>query len=216
MQIGIFGTGTVGNTIGTRLIGLGHHVMMGSRTATNEKALEWQQANGEHASNGTFADAAKFGEILFNCTAGTASLEVLQAAGTENLTGKIIIDISNPLDHSKGMPPTLSVSNTDSVGEILQREFPASKVVKTLNTMWCGLMVNPRMLPEDHHVFISGNDVDAKSSVKEILYSFGWKENEIIDLGDISTARGPEMYLPLWLRMWGALKVGAFNIKIIK
>ncbi len=128
MKIGILGTGIVGNTIGTKLVQLGHDVMMGSRSKTNEKAGAWVKASGPKASQGTFADAAKFGEILFNCTNGMASLEVLKLAGAESTKGKILIDISNPLDFSKGMPPTLSVSNTDSLGEQIQRAFPEAKV----------------------------------------------------------------------------------------
>jgi len=215
MKIGLLGTGVVGNTIGSKLIELGHKVKMGSRTADNEKAVQWASSNGDDASNGTFADAAEFGEIIFNCTAGVGSLDALRLAGAGHLDGKVLIDVSNPLDTSKGMPPTLAVCNDDSVGEQIQKAFPAAKVVKTLNTMWCGLMVNPRMLQHDHTVFLSGNDAEAKTQVKEILSSFGWKENEMLDLGDITTARGPEMYLPLWLRTWMATQNGAFNIHIV-
>jgi predicted dinucleotide-binding enzyme len=137
MRIGILGTGMVGQAIGSKLIQLGHEVKMGSRTADNEKATQWVKANGVRASQGTFADAAAFGEILFNCTAGMASLDALRMAGPANLKDKILIDIANPLDFSKGMPPTLAICNTDSLGEQIQRAFPDVKVVKTLNTMNC-------------------------------------------------------------------------------
>ncbi len=189
---------------------------MGSRTADNAKAAEWKNSSDSNASQGIFADAAAFGEIIFNCTMGVASLDAITAAGAAHLKGKILIDISNPLDFSKGMPPSLTVCNTDSLGEQIQKQFPDVKVVKTLNTMSCNLMVNPRMLAEDHHVFICGNDANAKTTVKELLADFGWKENEILDLGDISSSRGTEMYLPLWLRMWGALRDGTFNIRVVK
>ncbi len=215
-KIAVLGTGTVGNTIGTKLIELGHSVMMGSRTADNEKAKVFVEKHNGKASAGTFADAAAFGEIIFNCTSGAGTIEALKLAGENNLNEKIIIDISNPLDFSKGMPPSLSVVNINSLGEEIQKIFPGTKVVKALNTMWCGIMVNPGMVNNgDHHTFICGNDTSAKEKTKEILESFGWNEKNILDLGDITMARGTEMYLPLWLRIYGATKSGAFNIKIV-
>lgn len=216
MKIAVLGTGTVGATIGSKLIELGHEVKMGSRTATNEKALAWVEKSGANASTGTFANAAAFGEMIINCAKGVATLDILGLCGEENLNGKILIDIANPLDSSQGGLPTLSVSNTDSLGEQIQRAYPQVKVVKTLNTMWCGLMVNPRMLKDTHQVYMSGNDGAAKETVKTLLQSFGWMDEEILDLGDISTARGPEMFLPLWLRIYSATQNGAFNLKIVR
>ncbi len=163
MKLGVLGTGIVGTTIGTKLVQLGHEVMMGSRTQNNAKAATWVQASGPRASQGTFADAARFGETLFNCTNGAASVDALNLAGAANLSGKVLLDIANPLDFSKGMPPTLSVCNTDSLGEQIQRAFPNVKVVKTLNTMSCKIMVNPSLLPGEHDVFVSGNDRAAKT-----------------------------------------------------
>jgi predicted dinucleotide-binding enzyme len=216
MKIAVFGTGQVGDAIGSKLVTLGHHVMMGSRTATNEKAASFVAKHNGLAVAGTFAQAAAFGEIIFNCTSGGGSVEALTMAGKENVHSKIIVDIANPLDFSKGMPPTLSVTNTTSLGEEIQKAFPNSHVVKALNTMWNGLMVNPGLVNNgDHDTFLSGNDEAAKATVREILRSFGWNDKNIIDLGDITTARGPEMYLPLWLRIYGATKSGAFNIKIV-
>ena len=215
MKIAVLGTGAVGTTIGSKLVELGHQVMIGSRTKKNEKAAEWMMKNDENASSGTFADAAAFGEIIFNCTKGENSLEALQQAGAANMKGKIIIDVTNPLDSSKGMPPILSISNTNSLGEEIQKAFPNSHVVKTLNTMWCGLMVNPRMLKDSHTVFVCGNNADAKTKVKSILKQFGWKDAEIMDIGDITSSRGTESYLPLWLRVWMTTNNGAFNIKIV-
>ena len=215
MKVAVLGTGMVGTTIGSKLIQLGHEVKLGSRTNNNEKAIEWATTNGEKATQGTFAEASAFGEIIFNCTKGEISLEVLKLAEEKNLSSKILIDISNPLDFSKGMPPTLTICNDNSLGEEIQKAYPTLKVVKTLNTIWCGLMVNPAMISEaDHNVFVSGNDAEAKTKAKEILISFGWLEHNILDLGDITTARGTEMYLPLWVRIMGATNSGAFNIKI--
>jgi 8-hydroxy-5-deazaflavin:NADPH oxidoreductase len=218
MKIAVLGTGMVGDTIGSRLVELGHEVKMGSRTATNEKAKAFVDKNKGKASAGTFADAAAFGEIIINCTAGAGSIEALKMAGENNINGKIIIDIANPLDFSKGMPPSLipALSNTNSLGEEIQKTFPAAKVVKTLNTMWCGLMVNPAMINSGEHTnFISGNDADAKQKVKSLLNEFGWKNENILDLGDISAARGTESVLPVWLRIWNATQNGAFNFKVV-
>ena len=215
MRLGVLGTGIVGTTIGTKLVQLGHEVMMGSRTQNNERAATWVQASGPRASQGTFADAARFGETLFNCTSGAASVGALNLAGAANLSGKVLLDIANPLDFSKGMPPTLSVCNTDSLGEQIQRAFPNVKVVKTLNTMSCKIMVNPSLLPGEHDVFVSGNDRAAKAKVIEILKGwFGWKS--VIDLGDITAARGTEQILALWVRLMGTLGTANFNFKIIK
>ncbi len=215
MKIAVLGTGMVGETIGGKLVALGHEVKMGSRSATNEKAAAWVKKAGAKASQGTFADAAAFGELLFNCTSGSGSLEALSAAGKENLKGKVLLDLSNPLDFSKGMPPTLFVSNTDSLGEQIQRAFPELKVVKTLNTISANVMVDPARVPGEHAVFVSGNDAEAKAQVKRLLTEWlGWKQ--IIDLGDITTSRGTESYLPLWLRLWGAVGTPDFNIQIVK
>lgn len=215
MKIGILGTGMVGSTIGTKLVKLGHDVKMGSRTSDNMKGAEWVKANGSKASQGTFADAAAFGEILFNCTHGMASLEVLKLAGVNALKGKILVDIANPLDFSKGMPPSLSVCNTDSLGEQIQRALPETKVVKTLNTVNCNLMVNPSLVKGDHDLFVSGNDAEAKGKVVDILKNwFGWKS--VIDLGDITTARATEMILPIWVRLMGLFQTPNFNFKVVK
>jgi predicted dinucleotide-binding enzyme len=215
MNIAVFGTGMVGNTIGSKLISLGHNVMMGSRTAGNEKATAWAASQGISASNGTYADAAAFGELIFNCTSGIGSMEAFKQAGAANINRKVVIDISNPLDFSKGMPPSLSVCNTDSLSEQLQREFPEAKIVKTLNTVNCNIMVNPAMLAGDHDMMLCGNDTDAKVTVKDILMNwFGWKT--VHDLGDLTGARGMEMWLPLWLRFMMTTGTANFNIRLVK
>lgn len=214
MRFGILGTGTVGQTLGTRLVQLGHDVKLGSRTAANEKAAKWVSAAGEHATHATFADAAVFGEMVFNCTGGMVSLAALNEAGAENLKNKVVVDVSNPLDFSHGFPPTLTVCNTDSVAEQIQRAFPDAKVVKALNTMTAPLMVNPAAVPGDHDLFLCGNDADAKARVTELLRSFGWRG--ILDLGDITAARGMEMILPIWLRLMGTFKTPMFNFHIAR
>jgi 8-hydroxy-5-deazaflavin:NADPH oxidoreductase len=214
VRVGVLGTGDVGRRLASKLVALGHEVKMGSRTAKNAKAVEWTKANGPKASAGTFADAAKFGEVVFNCTAGSVSLEALKLAGGKNLSGKVLVDVANPLDFSKGMPPTLTVCNTDSLGEQIQRAFPDAKVVKALNTMGNELMVNPGLVPGEHDTFVCGNDAQAKAKVVEILRAFGWKSP--IDLGDITASRGLEMVLPVWVRLMVTLKTRNFNFKIAR
>jgi 8-hydroxy-5-deazaflavin:NADPH oxidoreductase len=226
VRFGILGTGTVGKTIAARLAGLDHEVMVGTRnpeeTASrtepdpygNPPFSAWQEEHPE-VKLGTFAEAAAHGEMMVNATAGAVSLEALEQAGEDNLSGKVLIDLSNPLDFSKGMPPSLSVVNTDSLGEQIQRRFAEAKVVKTLHTMNAYLMVDPAQLAgADHTVFVSGDDPEAKAAVTDLLRSFGW--TDIIDLGDITTARGTEMMLPVWLRLFGALQKPVFNFKIVR
>jgi predicted dinucleotide-binding enzyme len=212
MKAGVLGSGMVGQAISARLAELEHDVMIGTRAPN--KLSEWQ-ASHKDVKIGSFAETAGHGEIIFNATNGAAALDVLNMIGESNLNGKVLVDISNPLDFSKGMPPSLLVSNTDSLGEQIQRAFPQVKVVKTLNTVTANIMVYPRQVANgDHHIFVNGNDAQAKRQVTDILKSFGWIH--ILDLGDITAARGTEMYLPIWLRLWGALGTGMFNVKIMK
>ncbi len=214
MKIGVLGTGVVGQTLAGRLVGLGHEVVMGARQTGNEKATGWAAAAGPSASAGTFADAARHGELLVNATAGTASLDALGAAGSENLAGKVVVDVANPLDFSGGMPPSLSVCNTDSLGEQIQRTFPDARVVKSLNTVNADVMVHPEIVPGSHTMFLCGNDDAAKQEVRALLESFGWPPADLLDLGDIGASRGMEMYLPLWLRLWGATGTGHLNLNL--
>jgi predicted dinucleotide-binding enzyme len=216
VKIGILGTGMVGKTIASKLVELGHEVRMGSRAAGNENAVAWATEAGEGASEGAFADAAGFGEIVFNCTAGVASLDALKAAGDTNLAGKLLIDVANPLDFSHGMPPSLSVCNTDSLGERIQRAFPATHVVKALNTVNCDVMVEPARVPGEHIVFVCGNDAEAKEKAVRLLSEFGWRVERVLDLGDITAARSTEMYLPLWLNLMGQLGTLHFNIELAR
>jgi hypothetical protein len=164
----------------------------------------------------SFREAGAQAEVIVNATSGAGSLEALEAAGEENLAGKVLIDVTNPLDYSQGMPPTLLVSNTDSLGEQIQRRFAEARVVKTLNTMNCEVMVDPGKVPGEHDVFLCGEDDGAKQQVAELLRNFGWPAERIIDLGGISSARGTEMYLALWLRLWGAVGSGYFNIAVVR
>jgi 8-hydroxy-5-deazaflavin:NADPH oxidoreductase len=216
MKFGVLGTGMVGQTLGGKLVELGHEVKMGSRRAGNEKAVAWASEAGERASEGSFADAAEFGEVVVNATSGTAALEALEAAGGGNLAGKVLIDVANPLDFSQGMPPRLSVCNDDSLAEQIQRAYPDARVVKALNTINASVMVSPGALGESTNVFVSGNDDGARAQVTELLQSFGWREGQVLDLGDVSAARGTEMYLPLWLRLMGALGTAQFNIGVVR
>lgn len=225
MKIGILGTGIVGRTLGVKLLETGNNVIYGTRdlaktlarsepdTYGNPPFGEWQKQHPK-AALGTFQEAASYGELVINATSGVASLQVLVLAGNENLQGKILIDVANPLDFSQGFPPSLAVCNTDSLGEQIQKALPETRVVKTLNTMNCAVMVNPDLVSGDHSVFVSGNDPEAKAGVRKHLVDwFGWKPANIIDLGDISTARGTEMLLPIWLRLYGVIQ-GPFNFHI--
>ncbi len=216
MDIAVLGTGMVGRAIGGKLVSLGHQVTMGSRTPDNQAAREWAQQAGERARHGTFADAAARGEMVFNCTAGDGSLDALHAAGAERLAKKTLIDVANPLDFSHGMPPTLSPVGSDSLGEQIQREFPDTRVVKALNTVNCSVMVDPARVPGEHDIFICGDNDSAKTQVHELLQSFGWPPNAIIDLGGIASARGSEGHVLLWLRLWSVVGSGDFNIKVIR
>ena len=214
MKIGVLGSGMVGSSIAGKLVSLGHEVKMGSRSATNEKAVAWVKSAGKGASQGTFADAAAFGEIVFNCTAGAGSLDALKMAGAQNLRGKVLVDVANPLDFSHGTPATLFISNDDSLAERIQAALPETRVVKALNTVNANVMVNPGRVPGETDIFVSGNDAGAKAQVTRILREeFGWKN--VIDLGDLTAARGTESYLHLWLRLMGALKTADFNVKVV-
>ena len=215
MRIGILGTGVVGKTLGTKLAKLGNDVKMGSRAGGGDKATGWVKLSGGKSSEGTFAEAAAHGEIVFNCTAGTASLEALNAAGAKNLEGKTLVDVSNPLDFSKGMPPTFTVSNTDSLGEQIQRAFPTAHVVKSLNTVTAAVMAEPSIIPGVHDMFVSGNDAKAKAQVINLLKTeLGWKE--VIDLGDIKGARAQEMHLALWARLYMKFQTPNVNVHVAR
>jgi predicted dinucleotide-binding enzyme len=202
----------VGKALSARLAELGHDVMIGTRDAG--KLAEWQASHNE-VKVGSFGATAEHGEMVFNATNGSGSLAALEMAGEANMRGKVLADVSNPLDYSHGAPPSLFVANRDSLAEQIQRALPATRVVKTLNTVTASIMVYPQQVANgEHDVFVSGDDPAAKQQVIEILRSFGWIH--ILDLGDLSSARAAEMYLPLWLRLWGTLDTGMFNVRIMK
>lgn len=227
MKIGILGTGGVGQTLAGKLAEMGHAVIVGTRNVADTLANTTPGPYGQPPFSawlaqhpgvrvGTYAEAAQHGEVVLNATSGQGSLPAVQQAGADNLAGKILMDISNPLDFSHGMPPSLTVVNTDSLGEQLQRALPATHVVKTLNTITAALMINPGQLAGGNHaLFVCGNDAAAKAQVVAWLGEwFGWQH--VIDLGDITAARGAEMYLPLWLRMMGVMGTPLFNIQVVK
>ena len=230
MKIAIIGTGIVGKTIASKLVELNHDVMMGTRNVSDKLAStqtdnygnppfgEWIKTNSK-VKLGSFAEAAAFGELVVNATNGSNSITALILAGTKNLAGKVLIDISNPLDFSNGMPPSLlpGLNNTNSLAEEIQRTFPDTMVIKTLNTMWCGLMVNPNLVGNGDHInFISGNNSEAKNKVIKLLNQFGWLDKNILDIGDITGARATESLLPIWLKVMGVTKNGAFNFRLVQ
>ena len=213
MKIGVLGTGMVGETLGTKFAQLGHQVKMGSRTANSESAAKWAQATGANASQGTFGDAAAFGDMVFVCLKGAIFLEVAGTLNSAALAGKVLVDVSNPLDFSHGMPPSLSISNTNSLGEEVQKALPAAKVVKTLNIVNCEVMVDPAK-GGNPTMLVCGNDAEAKSQVTALLKTMGWRD--IIDLGDITKSRGTEALLPLWLNLLGLFGNPHFGFKVVR
>ena len=227
MKIAVLGTGMVGRAFAGRLDRLGHDVVIGTRDVDttlartepdgmgNPPYATWQT---EHPSVRLvpYAAAGRHGEAFINATSGDGSLAALDAVGAASLSGKVVVDVANPLDFSAGFPPSLSVVNTDSLAEQLQRAFPEAKIVKTLNTMNAHVMVDPKRLPGEHNVFVAGDDDAAKATVNELLGEFGWSSDSIIDLGPLRSARGTEMYLPLWLSLMQALGTPDFNIHIVK
>lgn len=226
MKIGVLGTGPVGQVFAARLTQLGHEVTIGTRHPDTTRARAdagpfgtppfavWRAANPQ-VELGTFRDAAAFGELVVHATLGSASLDVLRAAGATALADKVLLDVSNPLDFSSGMPLSLTVSNTDSLAEQIQRMLPSTRVVKALNTVFAALAVAPEQLAgADHTVFVSGDDARAKQTVVALLESFGWRD--VFDLGDLSTARGAEMMLPIWVRIFAAMQSPMFAFKLVR
>ena len=214
MRIGVLGTGMVGTTISSRLVELGHDVVMGSRTATNEKAAAWVAGHPERAAAGTFADAAAHGELLVNATGGVHSVEVLGSVPEGDLAGKVLVDVSNAIvAHG---PLRLDPVLDDSVAERLQRAHPDLLVVKALNTLTAALMVRPDLLPEPTDVFVAGDDDAAKAQVRRLLESFGWPADRVRDLGGLGAARALETYLPFWLSVMNATGSWMFNIRLVQ
>jgi 8-hydroxy-5-deazaflavin:NADPH oxidoreductase len=227
MKIAVLGTGMVGRALAGKLAELGHDVTVGTRDVEDTLGRSepdylgnppfgvWCETHPE-VGLGTPADATAQAELVVNATNGAGSIAMLESAGEANLAGKILADVSNPLDVSQGVPPSLFVCHTDSLGERIQRRFPQARVVKTLQTVNCEVMVDPARVPGGHDVFVCGEDSDAKRQVGELLESFGWPVEHIRDLGGISSARGTEMYVALWVRLWGALGTADFNIRVVQ
>ncbi|WP_405014392.1 NADPH-dependent F420 reductase [Kitasatospora sp. NBC_01539] len=214
MRFGIIGTGTVGRTLATKLVAVGHEVTLGSRTRDNPAALSWAEQAGPQGHAGTFEEAAAFGEVIVNATGGTVSLQALRLAGADNLAGKVVVDVSNPLVFSATGDVSLSPVNTDSIGEQIQREFPEARVVKALNTLSAPLMVDPGRVPGPHQLFVAGDDHGAKTLVRGVLEQFGWASADVLDLGGIDAARGTEMLMPFWLKLMGHYGHTDFNYSI--
>lgn len=217
MKYAVLGTGSAGRTIAARLSELGHEATVGTRdpeaTRARDEYAGWATDHPAVAL-ATYADAAAAAEVIINATNGAAAVPVLGLAGADNLAGKVIIDVSNPLDFSQGMPPSLFVKDTDSLVEQLQRAFPEARLVKTLNTMNAEVMVHPDRLSDPGSVFVSGDDADAKAAATALLTEFG--HTDVIDLGDLSTARGAEMLLPIWVRLTSVMGTVRFNFKIVR
>jgi len=216
MKYAVLGTGSVGQSIGAKLMQLGHQVCLGSRTAASQAGQEWAQRAGSGATASTFAAAADFGERVFICLPGVHALDALNSIPSEAVTGKVLVDVTNPLDFSGGFPPSLSVANTDSLGEQIQRALPDALVVKSLNTVNADIMVDPTRVPGQHNIFVAGNDAAAKQAVIALLADFGWTGDSVIDLGGIEAARATEMYLPLWLQLMSHVGSPDFNIRVVK
>jgi predicted dinucleotide-binding enzyme len=212
MKIGILGTGMVGETLGTKFVQLGHQVKMGSRTANNDKAVQWTKAAGANASQGTFADAASFGEMVFVCLKGTVFLDIAKTLNPNGLNGKVVVDVSNPLEFSSGAL-TLSICNTNSLGEEVQKAIPSAKVVKSFNTVNCDVMVDPAK-GGNPTMFVCGNDAKAKQQFTDLIKTLGWRD--IIDIGDISKSRGTEALMHLWMNLFGLFGNPHFGWKIVR
>jgi predicted dinucleotide-binding enzyme len=215
VKFAVLGTGVVGETIGSALLSRGHEVTMGSRTAGNEKAIAWAAHTGSKGAAATFADAASAGGMVFNCTSGIHSLDALTSAGADALSGKVLVDVSNPLDFTGGFPPRLSVSGDDSLAEQIQRQFPETRVVKALNTVTAAVMVDPGSLSEATDLPIAGDDAEAKAQVTDLVAELGWQRERVLDLGGLQAARGMEKYLILWLSLMGATGGPQFNIRLV-
>jgi 8-hydroxy-5-deazaflavin:NADPH oxidoreductase len=210
MRITVVGTGAVGRALAAGLGGLGHEVVVATRDPDATRGRpEWDDAAPLVSLPGAAQDAA----LVVNATAGTASLEALRGLG--DLAGTVVLDVSNPLDFSAGFPPTLAVKDTDSLAEQLQRGLPGARVVKALNTMTAQVMLQPQLVGDGSStVFVAGDDDDAKAVVVKLLEAAGWRD--VLDLGPLEAARGMEMWLPLWLRVMGALGTATFNLKIVR
>lgn len=224
MNIAVLGTGTVGQTLAAALADLDHAVTIGTRDPAATLARTEPDRLGappmaqwlpEHPGVAllAFDQVAADAELVVNATSGRVSLGALAAVG-QHLDGKVLLDAANPLDFSAGYPPTLTVANTDSLAEQVQRAHPAARVVKSLNTINAALMVEPTRVPGEHQLFVAGEDDDAKATVAALLGELGWPADRVLDLGGLRAARSMEMYLPFWLSLAGALGTTDVNIQV--
>jgi 8-hydroxy-5-deazaflavin:NADPH oxidoreductase len=213
MRIAVIGTGHAGRTLAQGFQRTGHDVVVGTRDPDATRAREeWAGLDVPLAALGVVAADA---DLVVNATNGQASLAALGEVGSDHLAGKVILDVANPLDFSQGFPPTLSVKDTDSLAEQIQRAFPDARVVKSLNTVTAAVMVDPSTVGDgDTTVFVAGDDEGARQQVSELLRELGWLD--IVELEGLQNARGLEMWLPLWVRLMGALGTGDFNIKLVR
>jgi 8-hydroxy-5-deazaflavin:NADPH oxidoreductase len=219
MKIGVLGTGAVGEAIGSALINKGHSVMMGSRTAGNEKSKEWRKKNGDHAFEGDFAEASVYGDLIFLCLNGAYAYDVVKELSSSDLANRIVVDVTNPLDFTQGMPPKIIEQFQGvSLGEQLQELLPHSFIVKALNTVNYKLMVDARLVNSaSHNLFICGDDSTAKNQVKHFLVdNFYWKPESLVDLGGIKSARCTEAIVPFWVLVWQSLGTPLFNFKVVQ
>ncbi|HYK93288.1 MAG TPA: NAD(P)-binding domain-containing protein [Thermoplasmata archaeon] len=203
MRVGVLGSGDVGRTLATGFAGAGHDVCIGSRSAANAELAAWKKSSGAKVSIGTFRDAAAHGEVVVLATLGSVVDSVIDLAGADEFRGKLVLDATNALDFSHGMPPGLFVGTTDSLGERIQRRLPEAHVVKCFNTVPHVLMVHPKLKNAPLEMLICGNDASAKKRTTEILQSLGW--TGAIDVGGIESARWLEALVPLWVRVGATL-----------
>ena len=225
MKITILGSGVVGQALAARFSAIGHEVFMGTRDPEITRArtdpnpqsgisfAAWHARHPE-VRLCPFSEIPEDSEVLLNATSGGASVAVLEEVGEGPLEGKVLIDLANPLDFSQGMPPQLTFCNTDSLGERIQQRFPGTRVVKALNTLNYQIMVDPRLVPGAHQVFICGDDSSAKATTTALLGELGWPEDRILDLGGIRSSRGTEMLMPFWFSLVGTLGTPLINYRI--
>jgi len=213
MRIAIIGTGFAGRTLAQGLKRIGHDVVVGTRDPDEtDKREEWADLD---LPLRALAVVAADADLVVNATNGQASLAALGGIGTAHLADKVIVDVANPLDFSQGFPPTLSVKDTDSLAEQIQRAFPESRVVKSLNTVNAAVMVDPASLGDgDTTIFAAGDDAEARQLVVGLLRELGWQD--IIELEGLHNARGLEMWMPLWVRLMGTLGTAEFNMKLVR
>jgi hypothetical protein len=206
MRIAMLGTGDVGRALGSGLVARGHEVRIGTRDPKGEKVRAWVKANGAKASAGSFAEAARFGELAVLATLWGGTQSALELSGAQNLAGKVVIDATNPLAPQPKGPPALALGHTDSGGEQVQRWLPGARVVKAFNTVGNAHMVDPKFPGGPPDMFICGNDEAAKRTVSALCAELGWPT---IDCGGIEAARLLEPLCILWVSY--GIRSGTWN-----